>query len=147
MRELKAETERVHRVVLGDYITILMAEDDAGHYTLTKNFLRECGITNEILWFEDGQAILDFLYGPDFKKEGGKYVLLLDIRMPKVDGIQVLEKIKKDPELENVYVIMLTTSEDQELANRCYSLGCQAHIVKPPDKVLLRAIERANRQL
>lgn len=124
-------------------ISILIAEDDAGHYVLARNCLRNAGLTNKILWFEDGQAVLDFFYGPERKK--GRYILLLDIRMPKVDGMKVLEMLKKDPALQDIPVIMLTTSEDQELAKRCYDLGCEAHIIKPPGKVLLKAIERLSR--
>ncbi|HOM76988.1 MAG TPA: response regulator, partial [Anaerohalosphaeraceae bacterium] len=68
-------------------IGIVIAEDDPGHYVLARNCLRSAGITNEILWFEDGQAVLDFFSKLD--RKGGRYILLLDIRMPKVDGMKV----------------------------------------------------------
>ncbi|HOK95943.1 MAG TPA: response regulator [Anaerohalosphaeraceae bacterium] len=126
-------------------IGIVIAEDDPGHYVLARNCLRSAGITNEILWFEDGQAVLDFFSKLD--RKGGRYILLLDIRMPKVDGMKVLETIKKDPVLRDIPVIMLTTSEDQELAKHCYDLGCEAHIIKPPGKVLLKAIERLSQTI
>ena len=131
---------------LRESISILIAEDDQGYYVLTKNCLRNAGLTNEILWFEDGQATLDFFHGDAYGSNGKKYILLLDIRMPKIDGIQVLEKIRADARFEGVPIIMLTTSEDKELAKRCYELGCDAHIIKPPGEVLLKAIRRVSQQ-
>ncbi len=145
MIESKIEKETAPQVVLGHHMTILIAEDDRGHYLLTKNYLHEVGIRNKILWFEDGQAILDFLNSEHFQREGQRYILLLDIRMPKADGMEVLEKIKQNSAFDNIFVIMLTTSEDQEQARRCYTLGCDAHIIKPPGPVLLRAMQRACR--
>ena len=124
-------------------IVILMAEDDHGHYILAKRFLREAGLDNEIIRFEDGEATLSYLNnGGCPSVSGKKYVLLLDIRMPKVDGVKVLRDVKGSEKLQDIPVIMLTTSEDQHIANLCYELGCEAHVIKPPGDVLLRAIER-----
>ena len=128
-------------------IVIIAAEDEQGHYLLIEHCLRNAGISNEILWFEDGKSTLDFFTGEAFGRDGKKYLLLLDIRMPGIDGIEVLEKIKKDEPLSRVPVIMLTTSEDHELAARCYSLGCEAHVVKPPGATLLKAIKRVCQRL
>lgn len=129
-------------------VIILIAEDDKGRYVLTKNYLRKVGIDNEIVWLEDGQATLDYLYnGSNALIKGKKFMLLLDIRMPKVDGIEVLERLKQDDNFDNISVIMLTTSEDQQLARRCYDLGCDAHIIKPPGEVLLKAMQRAGERL
>jgi CheY-like chemotaxis protein len=139
-------TENKPVINLMNYISILIAEDDPGHHILTQNCLRNAGISNEILWFEDGQATLDFLNSDAFSKSGKKYILLLDIRMPKIDGIQVLEKIRKDSRYQGVPIIMLTTSDDKELAKRSYELGCDAHIIKPPGETLLKTIQRLNQQ-
>ena len=129
-------------------IAVLIVEDDRGHYVLTKNCLRNAGIENDITGLEDGQATLDFLSGDGHpSKTGTKYILLLDIRMPKVDGVQVLREVKNDSELKDIPVIMLTTSQDQQLAQLCYELGCEAHIVKPPGDSLLRAIERVGQRI
>ena len=135
------------KLSLRNDIVIIMAEDEKGHYLLTKHYLQDAGISNEILWFEDGKSTLDFFSGDEFDRNGKKYLLLLDIRMPGIDGIEVLEKIKKDETLAHVPVIMLTTSEDHELAARCYSLGCEAHVVKPPGVTLLKAIKRVCQRL
>lgn len=135
-------------VNLKDNIVFLVVEDNPGHYTLTKYCLRKAGIQNEIIWFEDGQKILDFLNGDGHPlKEGNKYIMLLDIKMPKVDGIEVLRKIKSNGHLMDISTIMLTTSDDQHLATECYGLGCDAHIIKPPGKVLLKAITRVAQRI
>ena len=145
MSAIRAETEELIKITLRKETVILIAEDDKGHYLLTKNYLRKAGIENDILWFKDGQEVLDFLLN---EPKGGKrgYLLLLDIRMPKLDGVEVLKRLKENSLQENLAVIMLTTSEDHELAALCYEQGCFAHIVKPPGIVLLKAIKRISQQ-
>ncbi len=113
---------------------ILIAEDDEGHFELIKRSLQRAGVCNEILRFADGQETLDFLFvrGDGPKREPDKeYLLLLDIRMPKIDGVEVLEKVKKDSELKKIPVIMLTTTDDPRTIERCHNLGCSVYIVKP----------------
>lgn len=115
-------------------IEILIAEDDEGHANLVKKNLRRAGITNKILHFKDGQEILDFLFfkgdGPHIET-GKAYLLLLDIRMPRASGVDVLQAIKKDPELRKLPVIMLTTSDNPEEIERCHLYGCSNYITKP----------------
>lgn len=117
-------------------VVILIAEDDAGHFALIKkNLWRSC-ISNEILQFKDGQEILDFMSGEGeglTRTPNTKYVLLLDIRMPKVDGREVLRRMKEDPELRKIPVIMLTTTDEESEVENCYDLGCSFYIVKPSD--------------
>jgi CheY-like chemotaxis protein len=117
-------------------VTILVVEDDPGHARLIEKNLSRVGLRNPIQRFADGQEILDFLFqgGSGRQREkDASYLLLLDIRMPKVDGVQVLQQIKKDPELKTIPVIMLTTTEDPREVQRCHSLGCSNYIVKPVD--------------
>jgi CheY-like chemotaxis protein len=118
-------------------VVVLVADDDAGHARLIEKNLARAGLHNPILRFENGQEILDFLFC-----RGGKglarvpetpYLLLLDIRMPKVDGVEVLRQIKHDSELRKIPVIMLTTTDDPREVQRCHSLGCNNYIVKPVD--------------
>lgn len=113
---------------------ILIAEDDEGHAALIKSNLSGAGIVNNIVHFKDGQEILDFLFaqgdGPR-RQADASYVLLLDIRMPKLDGIDVLEKIKADPELCKIPVIMVTTTDNPLEVERCHALGCSNYIAKP----------------
>lgn len=117
-------------------VVILVAEDDEGHAKLIKSNLLRAGIVNEMMIFRDGQEILDFLFrrgvGP-YRQLGGAYVLLLDIRMPKVDGVEVLRQVKADPELRKLPVIMITTTDDPREVAHCHALGCSCYIVKPID--------------
>ena len=116
-------------------VTILIAEDDLGHAKLIKKNLRRAGISNQMVHFEDGQLVLDYLFqrgdGPKRKTGRGAYVLLLDIRMPKADGLEVLTQVKKDPNLRPMPIIMLTTADDPREVERCYDLGCNIFITKP----------------
>ena len=117
-------------------VVIVLAEDDAGHASLIMRNLKRAGICNEILHFRDGQETLDFLLrrrnGPD-RVAGTSYLLLLDIRMPKVDGVEVLRQIKQDAELRKVPVIMITTTDEPREVDKCHSLGCNNYIAKPVD--------------
>ena len=118
-----------------DNVVILIAEDDKGHFVLTKHCLRQGGLSNDILWLEDGQQTLDFLYGTSHnghEREAEKeYVLLLDIRMPKVDGVRILGHVKADDELKDMPVIMVTTSDSPANIEICNRLGCDGYAVKP----------------
>jgi CheY-like chemotaxis protein len=117
-------------------VVILIAEDDAGHARLIEKNLTRAGLHNPVQWFADGQAILDFLFcrgsGPH-RAADAPYLLLLDIRMPRVDGVEVLRQIKADPELRKIPVIMLTTTDDPREVQRCHEIGCNSYIVKPVD--------------
>jgi CheY-like chemotaxis protein len=117
-------------------VVVLVAEDDDGHATLITKNLTRSGIRNDILRFKDGQEILDFLFfqgeGPH-RIRGGSYVLLLDIQMPRVDGVEVLQRIREDRKLRTLPVVMLTTTDDPREVERCHQLGCNNYIVKPVD--------------
>lgn len=117
-------------------VVIIIAEDDAGHARLIEKNLGRVGLHNPILRFENGQDVLDFLFrrgtGPH-RKSDTAYLLLLDIRMPKVDGTEALRQIKEDDSLRKLPVIMLTTTDDPREIERCHLLGCNSYIVKPVD--------------
>lgn len=115
-------------------VIILIAEDDEGHAELIRKNLARAGIANTIVHFKDGGEVTDFLFrrGDGPHRESGKaYVLLLDIRMPKFDGVEVLEQIKADPELRKIPVVMITTTDDSREVERCHSLGCSNYMTKP----------------
>ena len=117
-------------------VVILIADDDAGHTRLIEKNLLRVGLHNPIRRFENGQDILDFLFrrGPGPKRTPDTaYLLLLDIRMPKVDGIEVLRQVKADPALRKLPVSMLTTTDDPREVARCHELGCNNYLVKPVD--------------
>ncbi len=115
---------------------ILIAEDDTGHFALVKkNLWRSC-VSNSFLHFKNGQEVLDFLYmrgdGPKMTPNTA-YLLLLDIRMPRVNGTEVLREIKQHPEFRKIPVIMLTTTDSPREVQRCHDMGCSFYMVKPPN--------------
>jgi CheY-like chemotaxis protein len=115
-------------------VVVLIVEDDDGHARLIEKNLRRASTKNEMLRFADGQQILDFLFrrGEGRQREDfTPYLLLLDIRIPKIDGVEVLRQIKKDEELRKIPVIMLTTTDDPREVDACHRLGCSHYIVKP----------------
>jgi CheY-like chemotaxis protein len=121
---------------MNNEVVILIAEDDEGHAGLIRKNLARAGIANQLLHFKDGQEIMDFLFrkGDGQKRQSGTaYVLLLDIRMPKIDGVEVLEQVKADPELRKIPVIMITTTDDPREVEKCHALGCSNYIAKPID--------------
>jgi CheY-like chemotaxis protein len=117
-------------------VTILLAEDDDGHAQLVQRNLERAGLLNGFLRVRDGQELLDCL-----KTRGTSHgqtlceavVVLLDINMPRIDGIEALRQIKANPETFRIPVIMLTTTDDPREINRCYELGCNVYITKPVD--------------
>lgn len=116
-------------------IKILLAEDDDGHAILIKDALSENGLLNRIDHVRDGKEALDYLYGCNgFESDGQPRkpdVILLDINMPRVDGFEVLETIKRDDKFKNIPVIMLTTTDNQREIDRSYKLGANSYITKP----------------
>jgi len=115
-------------------VVILIAEDDEAHVVLIQLNLQRAGVVNKQMVFTDGRQVLDFLYGRGQgpKREPGEsYLLLLDIRMPRVDGVEVLRQVKADPELKKLPVIMVTTTDDPREIERCHALGCSSYVAKP----------------
>ncbi len=116
-------------------ILIMLIEDDEGHQVLIRESLRAAGIVNDVIQMSDGQQALDYLthrgpyQNPANSPRPG--LILMDIKMPKLDGYALLEKIKTDPQLRATPVLMLTSTEDQVEVNRCYTLGANGYIVKP----------------
>jgi CheY-like chemotaxis protein len=113
-----------------DSVTIILVEDDDGHATLVERNLRRSGLDNGFIRLKDGQEALDFLLGSEAPRRES-YVLLLDIKMPRVDGIEVLKRLKADPWTATLPVIMLTTTDDPREIERCYQLGCNVYVTKP----------------
>ena len=117
-------------------VVILIAEDDEGHATLIKKNLKRAGLSNQMRHFRDGEGTLNFLLrrGKGLQRDSNvAYLLLLDIRMPKIDGIEVLRKIKEHEELRKIPVIMITTTDDPREVEECHRLGCSNYITKPVD--------------
>jgi CheY-like chemotaxis protein len=115
-------------------IVILIAEDDDGHAELIVEGLRETGLKNQIVRFENGKDIWDYLvdvHKDESSKHNTEYLVMLDINMPLVDGTEVLRRIKNHEYMKNIPVIMLTTTDDPREIEKCYQLGCNVYITKP----------------
>jgi CheY-like chemotaxis protein len=113
---------------------ILLAEDDPRDAKLTLAALEEYNLANKIFAVHDGEAVLDYLYcrGKFEGREGGNPVaILLDLKMPKVDGLEVLRTIKADPALKTIPVVVLTSSREIPDLVECYKHGVNAYVVKP----------------
>lgn len=114
--------------------TILLAEDNPQDVELTIEALTTHNIANEVISVKDGVEALEYLtYEGRFKnrKKGNPAVLLLDIKMPRMDGIEVLQSIRNNKQLKNLPVVMLTSSREEPDLLKCYSLGVNAYVVKP----------------
>jgi len=115
-------------------VTILIAEDDEGHAELILEQLRSAGVSNEIICFQDGQELWDYLMAAGrrtSRHDSHGFLLLLDIVMPGMDGLEVLRRIKTDKQWHNLPIIILTTTDDQREIENCYALGCNCYITKP----------------
>ncbi len=115
-------------------VIILIAEDDDGHAELINRNLVRAGIANTMIHFRDGEEVINYLFRRGdglHRSSGDSFVLLLDIRMPKIDGTTVLAEIKADHELRKIPVIMITTTDDPQDVEKCHSIGCSNYITKP----------------
>ena len=114
---------------------VLIAEHDEEHFDMMKNSLLRAGVGNQILRLADGRQTLDYLFKtgsqPASKHRSQEYVLFVDVNLPEVGGVEVLEKIKEDGQLNTIPVIVLTAVDDRHTIDRCYNLGCSTYIVKP----------------
>lgn len=127
-------------------ILIVLVEDDDGHAKLVERNLKRAGVSNGIHRLRDGQEAIDFVLakGPySGRNAPHPMLLLLDIKMPRVDGVEVLRQLKSNSQTALVPVIMLTTTDDPREIQRCYELGCSVYITKPVDyQAFVEAINR-----
>ncbi len=118
-------------------VEILLIEDNANDAEMTMRALKKNNVTNKIFHLKDGADALEFIFGTG--KFAGRNVLhkpkviLLDLKMPKVDGIEVLEKIKSNELTKTIPVVILTSSKEDPDIQKCYILGVNSYIVKPVD--------------
>jgi CheY-like chemotaxis protein len=116
-------------------IEILLVEDDPGDLELALRALRKSNLGNHIQTARDGAEALEFIFCEGLhagrKFENGPKVILLDLKLPKVDGLEVLQRIKGDPRTSKIPVVMLTSSREQSDLVRSYHLGVNSYIVKP----------------
>jgi len=115
-------------------VTIIMVEDDEGHARLIERNIRRSGVNNEIIAFSNGTEALDYLFGADgsgLKHKGKALLILLDLNLPDMTGIDILRRVKENKYLKSAPVVILTTTDDSQEIKRCYELGCNVYITKP----------------
>jgi len=115
-------------------VTIIMIEDDEGHARLIERNIRRSGVNNEIVPFSNGTAALSYLFGSDgtgMNQKGRALLILLDLNLPDMTGIEILQRVKENSYLKCAPVVVLTTTDDAHEIKRCYDLGCNVYITKP----------------
>ena len=113
-----------------------MVEDDEGHAHLIEKNLRRAGVENTIVPLRDGASALAFLLGPDGSgliSKDKPLLILLDLNLPDMSGIDILNRVKDNKHLSVTPVVVLTTTDDQTEIQRCYDLGCNVYVTKPVD--------------
>jgi CheY-like chemotaxis protein len=121
---------------MNEFGRILIVEDDPRDVDLTLTALEEYNLANEVVVTRDGEEALDYLYSRgSFKMRGGENpaVVLLDLKLPKVDGLEVLQQIKADEKLKFIPVVVLTSSREEKDMVASYKLGVNGYVVKPVD--------------
>ena len=115
-------------------VTIVMIEDDEGHARLIERNIRRSGVNNEIQPFTDGTSAVNYLFGTDgsgVEHRGRALLILLDLNLPDMTGIEILRRVKENKYLKSTPVVVLTTTDDSHEIKRCYELGCNVYITKP----------------
>ncbi len=119
---------------MNDLKSILLAEDNPRDVELTLAALKENNLANEVVVAKDGAEALDYLYCRgkfQMRTKGHPAVILLDLKMPKVDGLEVLKQLKEDEAMKSIPVVMLTSSREEKDLVASYRLGVNAYVVKP----------------
>jgi CheY-like chemotaxis protein len=117
-----------------EHVTIIMIEDDEGHARLIEKNIRRAGVNNEIVAFRDGTSAVTFLFGADGsgrESSGRALLVLLDLNLPDMTGVEILGRIKQNEHLKRSPVVVLTTTDDKVEIQRCYDLGANVYVTKP----------------
>ncbi len=121
----------------GDPLTILLVEDNPDHAELVKRNLAEFKVANNIIHVEDGEAALDYVCGRGAYTDQLRYprpdLVLLDLRLPRIDGLEVLKEIKNDKGLHTIPVVILTTSDGERDMAMAYEYHANSYVTKPVD--------------
>ena len=115
-------------------VTIIMIEDDDGHARLIERNIRRSGVNNKILPFTSGTDAVKYLFGSDgsgIDHKGEALLIMLDLNLPDMSGIDILRRVKESKFLKSTPVVVLTTTDDSQEVKRCYELGCNVYVTKP----------------
>ena len=121
----------------GEPVVILLVEDDLAHAEIVRRNLEDCHVANRLFHVPDGEKALDYLNcrnefsGPEAAPRPG--VILLDLRLPRVDGMEVLKRLKNDPRFSSIPVVILTTSQAEQDLAKAYELRANSYLIKPVD--------------
>jgi len=119
---------------MGNPVKIVMIEDDEGHARLIERNIRRSGVNNEIMPFTNGTDAVSYLFGADGtanQHKGQALLILLDLNLPDMTGIDILKRVQDNATLKSAPVVVLTTTDDAQEIKRCYELGCNVYITKP----------------
>ncbi len=119
---------------MSEHVRIVMVEDDEGHARLIEKNIRRAGVSNEIIGFENGTKAVEFLFGPDGSGQvnrGNALLIMLDLNLPDMSGVDILKRVKENEHLKRTPVVVLTTTDDEREIKRCYDLGANVYITKP----------------
>ncbi|CEG08197.1 Response regulator rcp1 [Afipia felis] len=119
---------------MGSPVKIVMIEDDEGHARLIERNIRRSGVNNDIIPFATGTEAINYLFGADGtadQHKGQALLILLDLNLPDMTGIDILKRVKDNATLKSAPVVVLTTTDDAQEIKRCYELGCNVYITKP----------------
>ena len=117
-------------------VEILLAEDSAADAEMTMRTLRKRGIANRVVWVKDGVEALEYLFSEGAfagRPNGNPRLVLLDLKMPRMDGLQVLQRMKQDARTQTIPVVMMTSSREEGDLFASYKLGVNSFVVKPVD--------------
>jgi CheY-like chemotaxis protein len=119
---------------MAEALSVLIADDDEGHVTLVRRNMKRAGLAADLVHLRDGQEVLDYIYRRGAwlnRRLHGEVAVVLDLNMPRLGGMAVLQRLKDDRELTRIPVFVLTTTDNPAEIDQCYRLGASACLVKP----------------
>lgn len=128
-----------------EHIEIVLAEDNPLDAELTMRGLQQDKLFNHITWLKDGQEVLDYVFCRgkyEMRQKVPPGLILLDLKMPKVDGLEVLAALKADPETRSIPVVVMTSSQEEKDVVKSYDLGANSYVVKPVNFEALSDVAR-----